>query len=53
MAKWTVLIKNSTCKVAGSKEEIGLLIEKHDPLHGYSAFTSQNVLVDRSDASGI
>ena len=53
MAKWTVLIKNSTCKVAGSKEEIGLLIEEHDPSHGYSAITSQNVLVDRSDGSGI
>ena len=30
-----------------------MLIEEHDPLHDYSAITSQNVLDDRSDASGI
>ena len=30
-----------------------MLIEEHDPLHGYSAVTSQNVPDDRSDASGI
>ena len=52
-AKRTVLIKNPTCKVAGIKEGIGLLIEEHDPLHGYSAITSENVLGDRSDGSGI